>query len=72
VEGTLLNRGRQEYDWVRVRIRLIDAKKKPVGETSCGLGSVSPGTTRSFSVMVLDTNAADYRLLGVEVDAPSP
>jgi hypothetical protein len=71
VEGTLQNRGDHEYDWVRVRIRLMDKRKKPVGETSCGLGSVSPGTTRSFTAMVLDTNATDYHLLGVEVDAPS-
>jgi len=66
VEGTLHNQGQHRYVWVTIRLRLLDAKNVPVGETSCGLGDVSPGETRAFTALALGEGARGYRITGVQ------
>lgn len=65
IVGTVKNNSKKQYSYVQIEINLYDKSGNQVGSTFDNLNNLEPGATWRFKAIILEDNAASYKIKGV-------
>jgi len=66
IEGVIRNKSSKTVSYVSIGFDVYDSSGNKLDPTSASFGSLGPGETWRYEALILDNDAAAYKLVGVE------